>query len=289
MEWSEVVRSTTVEGTDWLLCETLLFELFEFSPQLVGEGCDDVVQAYEIAYEDSQKVSWREQEVARLHSALSERGQLGELPPCSAHRSPCFVVAPSQFHVKATVIGSSTPDKRRDLQERIQQKLLGKLDAWSQGQQAVGGAGCKDGPERNTWEKPTTNVADDRQNPLQRWWQKVRANFNKGAEVEMTRARQTVAELPTENACIDAESPAMHTPELCVECIRMGAWCCGSPHLLGVTPCLDAAVALMQSNVRWLPCEAGVEAEVEYEDERVLLQIRPRLFFILDADAKLFG
>jgi hypothetical protein len=45
----------------------------------------------------------------------------------------------------------------------------------------------------------------------------------------------------------------------------------------------------MHPNVKWSAYEAGIEAEVEHKSGRLLLQIRPHLFFIPAADAKLFG
>ena len=69
----------------------------------------------------------------------------------------------------------------------------------------------------------------------------------------------------------------------------MGTWCHGSSHLLDVTPCLDAVAMLLHTSVDWSPSDAGVETDVEYEGEQLLLQIRPRLFFITESDVKLFG
>merc|ERR1712070_619525 len=85
------------------------------------------------------------------------------------------------------------------------------------------------------------------------------------------------------------EMPEKHMPELCSECIRTGTWCSGSLHLPGTAAALDRAASLMCPDMHWSLCEGGVEAEVELESRRLLLQIRPRLFCITDADVKLFG
>jgi len=264
MEWSEVIRSTTVAGNEWLLCETLLFELFEFSPQLVAQGIDEAVEAYEIAYEDSEKVNWRQQEVARLHDALSEQGRLGHLPPPLAYPSPGFIVAPSQFHVKVTVLGSVAPERRRDLQESVQQKLLLNLSRC----QVQSACGCINGIDRGSVERPTATVANtgqDVQSPWQRWLQTVRSHFQTRASTKLhsCKAGETLEIARTSATRSDPETSVRHIPELCSECIRLGSWCSGLLHLPGVTSCLDVATATMDSSVHWSPCEAGVESEVD--------------------------
>jgi len=248
MEWAEVLRLTAGMdgmGNRRVLCETLLFELFEFSPELVARGCDDAVHSYEITHEDSQKARLRREEVARLHSALSEHGRLTNLPPAREYHALGHIVAPSQFHVKATIISHAA--KRRALQDSVQQQMLLSLAARS-------------------FEKHTNNKDAASQK---------RTQFRPHASADMISAKSSTC--------------PRHIPELCPECIRLGNWCCGSLHLPGATMCIDAAVGAIHSHVRWAPCEAGLEAEVEHEGARLLLQIRPRLFCIPYTDARLFG
>jgi hypothetical protein len=273
----------------------LLFDLFDFSPQLVAEGCDDTVEAYEIAREDGEKVSWRHQEVTRLKSTLSEQGRLGNLPPLSLDQSPCSMVAPSQFYVKATFLGCAAPAKRRAKQESVQQELL---DITSRAQIKLASA-CIRGSDCVPSDLVVVSVTNS-QTPLQRCLSSLREHFcfaavgpRQGLAVDDVEAAQSQGGHRTgkvlEGACTDPEIASRHIPELCSECIRVGTWCSGTLHLPDITACLDGAAASMHSSARWSPCEAGLEAEVELEGERLLLQIRPRLFFIPEIDVKLFG
>jgi len=279
MEWAEVIRRTIIDGSEWFLCETFLFELFEFSPQLVAEGRDEAVEMYDISCEDIENASLRQQEVARLHSALSE-GLLESLPHAPAYEYPGFIIAPSQFHVKCTILGSVTSEKQRDLQDSFQQRLLENL------------ARCPHLPSARRLERPRSNASRKAESRWQVWVDTVKSHFSSRAIPEEHTAVQcedTHSELLGGEGTI-SEIPAEHCPELCSECIRMGTWCCGTLHLSSATVCLDAAVALTtQGSVHWLPCEAGVESEIQHCGECLLLQIRPSLFCIPDKDVQLFG
>lgn len=285
MEWSEVIRRTTSAGKDWYLCETLLSEIFEFCPELVAKGCDDAIEAYDIAHEDSSKVIWRQQEVARLHSTISSQGQLGSLPAAADCQSPGFIVAPSQFHVKATFVNCTSPEKHLEIQEAIEQQLLQYVCASCQERPALG---RRDDHTAGTQRE--VNVAEN--NPLN--WKKCLQAVGLGfwhrsqpMDREVVQCQCVVAE--TYEAKRAAETTPRHLPELCSECIRKATWCSGSAHLPNVTTCLHAAAAKMYSGIIWSPFEGGIEAEVEHESGRLLLQIRPHLFFITEIDAKLFG
>lgn len=271
MEWADVVRRTIVGGIEWFLCETFCFELFEFSPQLVAEGCDGAVEMYDTSREDVENASLQQQEVARLHSALSE-GRLQKLPYTAVYEYPGFIVAPSQFHVKCTVLGSVTPEEQGDLQDSFQRRLQKNL-------------------ARCPLKRPTSKAATKAETRWQTWVQTVKSRFGCAIPEEhaAVQCQECHSEFPGSEGT-GSDIPAKHAPELCSECIRMGTWCCGTLHLPAATSCLDAAVTLTtQEKVHWLPCEAGVESEIQHCGERLLLQIRPSLFCIADKDVQLFG
>jgi len=283
MEWSEVIRRSTVAGIDWFFCETLLSELFEFSPQLVAERCDETVEAYEMVLEDSEKRKLREREVERLQQALSGQGQLKDLPCGLDYRYPGFIVAPSQFHVKATSLSGETANERRMLQESVQRKLL--LDSANGHHRQTTCRGLND-IDKSVVQRPGMN---NRKPALPRWLQAVKAWPRATAkESDPPQSQSSLGDvLESTNTC--PENPARHLPELCSDCIRTGAWCTGSLHLPSATTRLHTAVSSLHSHVCWSPCECGIEAEIEYEGERVLLQIRPSLFCVPESDAMLFG
>jgi len=279
MEWSEVIQRSLVDGNDFFICETLNFELFIFSPELVRKGADDIVERYEISREDMQKASLRQQEVARLHSALSSESRLEKLPSTPAYAYPGFIVAPSQFHVKCTVLGDVTPDKSRNLQETVQQGLLQQLARCHRLQ-------SPSHSPKNHGRQSAPSATDATESGWQRWTRTVKSRFSSNSVAEDSKESSIEFE---EGRSSVSEKVAKHIPDLCPECIRMCTWCSGALHLPAATSCIDDAVSLMHSPVLWVPSEAGVEAEIEHHGERLLLQVRPSLFCIPDTDVKLFG
>jgi len=301
MEWAEVIQRNIVNGNEWFLCETVLFDLFEFSPQLVAQGRDTAVEMYDISLEDVQRASLRQQEVARLHSALNKQGVLEKLPRAPAYQYPGFIVAPSQFHLKCTVLPEKqqtlqdpenlSREKRRNLQESVQNRLLQKLAKCPQLQSARRSSNTI---YLDPLSRPVAKASSDTETAWQKWLRSVKSKFGSRAVEEESVAERVQrqdghSELP-EGAAV-SEIPAKHIPGLCSECIRMGTWCGGALHLPVATACLDAAVSSMYSRVHWSQSEAGVEAEIETATpgQRLLLQVRPSLFCIPDTDVRLFG
>lgn len=290
MEWVEVIQATKDAQTEEqrFLCETLLFELFEFSPNRVEQGCDDVVEAFEIPYEDAQKASWRNKEVARLQSALEEKaGRLVQLPSLTPLRIPGVYAAESQFCIKATITSNLPPEQRQELQESIQKRLLQEATAHPSSPVC-----CRQLCDAAS----ATSRAQEDQRPLRRWWQNMRKQLwphqrSRDASVMhvQTAPKKVMNDMDAETNFDVQEALDRHIPELCSECIGAGTWCSGSLHLAGAAASLDAAVERMYPSASWSIFEGGVETVVAHEDVRLLLQIRPRLFFIPDTDAKLFG
>lgn len=227
------------------------------------------------------------------------------LPPVSTNQCPGFIVAPSQFHVKATIISCAVPEKRLEIQEAVQQKLLQNLRTSSRGQSATG---CQDvgraneRPLRHTEGKKDIRAAMCFQALKHRFWPWSKATdldppmrpdrqhyINLYSDLEGVHGQAFLADFV--EATGTAESPTRHLPELCSECIKKGTWCSGSAHLPGATASLNAAVmqTYPQMGIVWSACDSGIEAEVEHDSGRLLLQICPHLFFIPEADAKLFG
>lgn len=298
MEWADVIRCTGTTcpedrtfkrqcdpEVDHLLCETLMFELFEFSPQRVAQGCDETVESYEIVHEDIQKTRWRAQEVARLHSALSEMGRLGNLLPVSRYQGRGFHASASQLCVKATVISGIAPKERQRVQDSIQQELMSSLLDCPQ-LSPTDSHGFDDGVEVHD-----AHITDSKQNPWQRLLHSVRGVFKPQPPSSANSAVQAPERQgdAADDICTSEEITAKHFPELCSQCISRGTWCRGPLHWHGVSALLDAAALVMYPSLQWSTCESGVEAEVVHKGYRVLLQIRPRLFFIPETDAKLFG
>lgn len=284
MEWAEVVQRKLSEvGDERVICETLHSEVFEFSPWLVEQGCDDVVEHFEIAHEGEQKRRWREEEVARLHAALSAQGRLGKLSPANAHRSLGYTASASQFYVKATVTSAIAPEKRREVQDNVQKQLMLNLRSFSEAKCCV-----------EATSRPQVSVAGD-EPPMKRWLQSMKTQLWKKHSMENVELRRNRAEVPdtltepVENLSNPEERPDEHIPEHCAECIRRSTWCCGDLHSCGITARLDGTVSQMFPLASWSACEAGVQTEVEHDGVCILLQIRPRLFFVTDTDAFLFG
>lgn len=258
-EWAEVIRSRNAAGgEERLLCETLQFDVFSFSPGQVARCCDRGVEKYQVVSEEAEKRDLRRKEVDRLHRALDENGRLG---PCigDVPSYPGFSTAKSQLRVKATVLelveeSAGAAGQRQDLQEEIERIFelnVAQLTQQMQSQQAIS-----------------------------------------------EQAMQGDIGIPVDNGiqpitCKQLKSgstPKKHYPELCADCIRSGTWCSSSLHLPCATICLDIVAQLMSPGLQWRCSEAGLEAEMSYGDAKaVLLQIRPWLFCIPDVDAALFG
>lgn len=88
------------------------------------------------------------------------------------------------------------------------------------------------------------------------------------------------------------EAPHRHRPELCQDCIRKGGWCSGTWHLADAPKALATAAESLLSagsfkrdHLRWRSSAAGLETEFVYKGEAVLLQLRPWLFCVSDAEA----
>jgi len=88
-----------------------------------------------------------------------------------------------------------------------------------------------------------------------------------------------------------------HRPELCPECIRKANWCSGSLHLPDAAARIaKAAESLLtpgsgtdRQSPNWYVSDSGIEAEMFYNDQPVLIQLRPWHFCISETDAALFG
>mmetsp|Transcript_43483 Transcript_43483/g.78048 ORF Transcript_43483/g.78048 Transcript_43483/m.78048 type:complete len:281 (+) Transcript_43483:2-844(+) len=252
-EWAEVIRSGHApDGEHQLLCETLQFEAFSFSPQQVAGCCDHKVVRYQAVCEEYERHELRQREVARLHQTLNEKGRLcpwaGDVPSYMG-----FTTASSQLRIKATVLelvgGDSigVASKRQALQEELERIFEVSVAQLTQQMRSHQGKLPPD-------------------NGLAAW-------------------------LPVCSHQLKREAaPKKHYPELCAECISSGTWCSESLHLPCVTLCLDAVAEQLSPGICWRRSEAGLEAEISYGDAKVmLLQIRPRLFCIPDVDAALFG
>ena len=78
----------------------------------------------------------------------------------------------------------------------------------------------------------------------------------------------------------DQPGHGRHKPELCPKCIDLGRWCAGSWHKADVLVRYRMLSGLITPNTEWCKSESGLETEFQYKGYRVLLQIRPYLFFI---------
>ena len=78
----------------------------------------------------------------------------------------------------------------------------------------------------------------------------------------------------------DQPGHGRHKPELCPKCIHWGCWCAGSLHKADVLVRYRVLSELITPNTEWSKSESGLETEFRYKGYRVLLQIRPYLFFI---------
>lgn len=124
--------------------------------------------------------------------------------------------------------------------------------------------------------------------------QALQATLEKGIE----RKAEQIYGTP-HNTDVGPANSARHHPELCHLCIKKGGWCSGSLHLK------DAALRLARSTEehvgivrhpdkpgvgsQWRSSDAGIEIEVMYRSEPVLVQLRPWLFCISHQDRFLFG
>jgi len=78
----------------------------------------------------------------------------------------------------------------------------------------------------------------------------------------------------------DQPKHGKHKPWLCPKCSKAGTWCAGSWHQPDITQRYEVAAEIINARMTWKQSEAGVEAETIYKGRRVLIQIRPWLFFI---------
>jgi len=78
----------------------------------------------------------------------------------------------------------------------------------------------------------------------------------------------------------DQPKEGKHIPDLCPKCIRLAMWCRGTLHKPDIAHRYSISSELVDPSLVWKPSEAGVEAETSYDGQRVLIQIRPWLFFV---------